>query len=477
MKKRKHLGATLHGLTIWALLGMLLLASTPLGAAWAAAPGGTGPGDALVPVSDWTQLEPGDSVWYAFQYAGDGSEVQIQLGVEHVQGAAFAVWTPEAMRDWGLGLEVNPVGRGSPDPSAGGDQLWTGRFTTPGTYYVVVEHTDVQPWPSHYLLQVRGDGTSFTTPSKTPAAEPAPAKPSAKPAPVPAPAGKLVFQTSVGGDLYVVNVDGTGLRRVADGMDPSWSPDGSEIAFARWREPRGIWVIDADGSGERRVFPWDETRWTSWSPDGSRVLFSRQHGGHQQDREFCFRGQCFTIPAQPKWKLGIIDTSTGAFSEPPAFDYSRAPHWSPAPVDGGSRLVFAMVDGLWVQSEDGSVGYPLTGDVPDTSPAWSPDGSQVAFVRRQHDHWEIYVVDATGGNWRRLTDTPRKPGGALANSVSPAWSPNGQYIAFLTDRTGRWEIWVMRADGTKQKPMFRTALDGVTLDYGYIGERAISWTD
>jgi TolB protein len=294
---------------------------------------------------------------------------------------------------------------------------------------------------------------------------------------VPAPTGRLVFQTSVGGDLYVVNVDGTGLRRVADGMDPSWSPDGSEIAFARWREPRGIWVIDADGSGERRVFDWDETRWTSWSPDGSRVLFSRQHGGRQQDRELCFRGMCFTIPAQPKWRLGVVDASSGAFTEPPSFEYSRAPHWSPAPVDGGSRLVYAMVDGLWVQSEDGSVGYPLTGDVYDTSPVWSPDGRQVALVRRQHDHWEIYVVDADGGNPRRLTDTPRKPGGALANSVSPAWSPDGQYIAFLTDRTGWWEIWVMRADGTKQKPMFKTALHGLALDYGYIGDRAISWTD
>jgi TolB protein len=477
MKKRKHLGAALRGMSILVLLGVLLLASSPMGAAWAAAGGGTGPGDALVPVSDWTRLEPDDSVWYAFHYAGDGSEIQIQLGVEPEKGAGFALWTPEAMRDWGLGLEVNPIGRGSPDRSVGGDQLWTGRFTTPGTYFVVVEHTGDQPWPSYYKLQVRGSGVSFGTPAPAPVDEPAPAKPSGKTGPVPAASGKLVFQSSVGGDLYVINVDGTGLRRVADGMDPSWSPDGSQISFARWREPRGIWVIGADGSGERRVFAWDETRWTSWSPDGSRVLFSRQHGGRQLDREFCFRGQCFTIPAQPKWKLGITDASSGAFTEPPTFDFSRAPHWSPAPVDGGTRMVFAMVDGLWVQSEDGSVGYPLTSEVNDTSPVWSPDGNQVALVRRQHDHWEIYVVDADGANPRRLTDTPRKPGGGLASSVSPAWSPDGQYIAFLSDRTGWWEIWVMRADGTVQKPMFRTALDGLTLDYGYIGDRAISWSD
>ena len=70
--KKKHWEAAVRGLTIWTLLGTLLLASLPMGAAWAAAPGGTGPGDALVPANDWTPLESGGSVWYAFQYAGDG---------------------------------------------------------------------------------------------------------------------------------------------------------------------------------------------------------------------------------------------------------------------------------------------------------------------------------------------------------------------------------------------------------------------
>jgi Tol biopolymer transport system component len=76
-----------------------------------------------------------------------------------------------------------------------------------------------------------------------------------------------------------------------------------------------------------------------------------------------------------------------------------------------------------------------------------------------------------------LTNTPRKPGGGLGNSVAPAWSPDGNYIAFLSDRSGKWEIWVMRANGTQAKVMFPRALDGLTLDYGYVSERAISWTE
>jgi signal transduction histidine kinase len=46
--------------------------------------------------------------------------------------------------------------------------------------------------------------------------------------------GKLVFQTSNGGDIYVINADGTGLRRLTDGMELAWPPDGSRIAFTRW---------------------------------------------------------------------------------------------------------------------------------------------------------------------------------------------------------------------------------------------------
>ena len=70
----------------------------------------------------------------------------------------------------------------------------------------------------------------------------------AAPTPVAEFTGKLVFQVCNGCDIYVINADGSGLRRLTDGMDPAWSPDGKKVAFARWRDPRGIYVIDEDGS-------------------------------------------------------------------------------------------------------------------------------------------------------------------------------------------------------------------------------------
>lgn len=294
------------------------------------------------------------------------------------------------------------------------------------------------------------------------------------------PAGMLVFQTTYGGTFYTINVDGTNLQPVTNGIDPVWSPDGDQIAFVRWEEPRGVWVIDVGTGDEWRVFDWSETRYPAWSPAGDEIVFSRQNGGRTEEKERCFRGRCVTLEPDPHWTLGIVSTGDGAFAEPlPNSEVSLAPDWSP----GGDQVVFDGVHGLQVQSADGQTSYQLTTEAQDTSPIWSPDGQQVAFVSRQHDHWEVYVVNADGSNLTRLTDTPALPDGTAANSVSPAWSPDGNTIAFLTDRAGEWEIWVtaapgeVEADGNSQGPLFDTELDGLTLEYAFQGERAISWTD
>ena len=86
--------------------------------------------------------------------------------------------------------------------------------------------------------------------------------------------GKLVFQTAIGGDIYVVNADGTGLRRVTDGIDPILSPDGTQLAFARWGSPAGVFVLDLRTGEERRVATVDRPRSPIWSPDGSKLAFT-----------------------------------------------------------------------------------------------------------------------------------------------------------------------------------------------------------
>jgi len=85
-------------------------------------------------------------------------------------------------------------------------------------------------------------------------------------------------------------------------------------------------------------------------------------------------------------------------------------------------------------------------------------------------------MNADGSNRVRLTKeepfTPRPP-----HNVSPAWSPDGRHIAFFTNRNSefKWELYVMNADGSDQRPMFETALDDLNIEYGFVLERMVSW--
>ena len=77
----------------------------------------------------------------------------------------------------------------------------------------------------------------------------------------------------------------------------------------------------------------------------------------------------------------------------------------------------------------------------DGRPAWSPDGTRIAFVGDRDGDWEIYVMNPDGTEVRQLTDND-------GNDGEPAWSPDGTRIAFASDRYGDFEVFVMNADGT-----------------------------
>jgi len=128
-------------------------------------------------------------------------------------------------------------------------------------------------------------------------------------------------------------------------------------------------------------------------------------------------------------------------NRPLAFD--ARPAWSP----DGSRIAFeSTVDGrrsVWVMQADGQALRRLTdaaGASSETGPAWSPAGDRIAFASDRDGNAEIYSVAVDGSGIRRLTNSP-------AADAFPAWSPDGARIAFLSDRDGQQAIWVMAADG------------------------------
>lgn len=84
-------------------------------------------------------------------------------------------------------------------------------------------------------------------------------------------------------------------------------------------------------------------------------------------------------------------------------------------------------------------------------PTWSPDGQRIAFESDRSGNWEIWVVNVDGTGLRSLTDHP-------AQDRFPAWSPEGATIAFTSDRAGNLDVWRMNADGTQ--PVNLTQMPG-----------------
>jgi uncharacterized protein YraI len=318
----------------------------------------------------------------------------------------------------------------------------------------------------------------------------------------------IVFQTASGGPIYAINADGTNLRYLTTGLDPALSPDGQQVAFTRWQANQhgalgNLWVINTDGSGERVVLgDVRQPRTAAWSFDGAQIAISIQHGGRTEAVRKCSsqrppreaydisvsgkgRGNvkyCYTLPPKPFWGLRLVDTATGEFEDLPHDTYSFSPAWDPAQ---SWRLVYDGNTGLVNLDLNQGTSWPLTTDIYDHSPAFSPDGSKIAVSYWQHDHWDIHVLNADGSGRVRLTETSLQVIAAQElngesphswNNAAPAWSPDGTQIAFLSDRSGQWEIWLMKADGSDQRPMFSNgALDGVALNYAGVDERVLSW--
>jgi TolB protein len=308
----------------------------------------------------------------------------------------------------------------------------------------------------------------ISTSTLEPAATPIPPTLTPSPTSTPEPAlggssaGLIAFYSERDGnpEIYIMNADGSGLKRLTDDpahdVCPALSSDGSQIAFLTSRhDPDSsfpnlkyeIYVMSSDGSHPRRLTTTDAAEdHPAWSPDGSRLTFDADYDGD---------GYAEIYAMDPDGTNLIQLTSNQA--------NDQFADWSP----DGTQIAFSSDrDGDWniyvmnvadaLQGTDGSHPRALT-DSPlrELFPAWSPDGAQIAFAAvpansRNVDVYVMNVADALqgtdGGNVRQLTDTPYY-------DEDPAWSPDGKHIVFQSERNRNFEIYVMNADGSEQRPL------------------------
>ena len=266
----------------------------------------------------------------------------------------------------------------------------------------------------------------------------------------------LVFATIVGdsGDIFAVRADGTDLRKLTSGpankSAPAFSPDGKRIAYREWQDGNDLIVLMDAGGGSRKILATNASNASyctrgglAWSPDGSSLIF-------RVSSECDLRYDLFVVPAD--------GSAAAAKLLAPGIDSAHAA-WSP----DGTRIAVVGGDpggdlGVYVVDvgPDGAPSGGLTprriaaagGDLPNSGPAtWSPEGTTVLFATEAGD---VAVVAADGSE-------PRVVAKAAFN---PAWSPDGTRIAFhrqvdpseyFQNRPCTARTWVVDADGSNER--------------------------
>lgn len=362
----------------------------------------------------------------------------------------------------------------------------TGPTATPTTPSVVLTPSTATPVP----VAVTGTATS-SVPAATVTTVPTATRTRT---PVSRLGGKIAFQTAVGGEIYLVNADGTGLRRVTDGFDPALSPDGTQLAFVRWGAPDGLYVLDLRSGQERRLAAPQQPRGPAWSPDGARIVLSHTTLQttcldtpfgcfNEEDVQNFFGGRDCIDTAQGRFciadfqrrelyltDLAVVTVADGNWLDLASQRRSQTPSWHPK----RNEILYTGRTGLQLITV-GEVTRPFVNDVTLGSASWSPDGQRIVAQAYKHDHWDIVLLDAAGNLLAQLTQpdplAPQKP-----NNVAPTWSPDGKMILFLSNRDGSWRPYLMNADGSRQTPFLPQVLAKVNFSYNYAAERVFSWS-
>jgi Tol biopolymer transport system component len=224
---------------------------------------------------------------------------------------------------------------------------------------------------------------------------------------------RLAFVSTRDGNGEIYVTDGSTQTRLTtnavDDDEPDVSPDGTKIAFQRGLPPyvdTDVWIMNADGTTQIQLTSSGENYSPTFSPDGSKIAFESTRDGNSE---------LYVMNANGSSQTRLTTTLTLDEGEPT---------WSPAGViayqSGGS---YSAGTQIFTIAAGGGSPTQLTSLGNNYSPAYSPDGSKIAFESTRDGNSELYVMNANGSSQTRLTNS------AVAES-EPSWSPDGAAIAY-----------------------------------------------
>jgi len=252
----------------------------------------------------------------------------------------------------------------------------------------------------------------------------------------------VLYTRVVEGDqeIFVMNADGSNVRQLtyngALDTEPTWSPDGEQIAYSGISEAGGadqeIFVMNADGSNVRQLTANDDRDTDpAWSPNGKQLAYVSDRSGLPQ--------------------IFVLDLGTGRsrplVGQGPDRSSDQGPEWSP----DGQQIVFfsdRFEDvQLFVVNVDGSGVVQLTNrSGTNFYPAWSPSGQQIAFSSDSDGDFELIVMNADGSETRQVTDNDEV-------DLYPLWSVDGERIVFLGGRRDDLRMFSIKADGSEKRKL------------------------
>ena len=239
-------------------------------------------------------------------------------------------------------------------------------------------------------------------------------------------------------EIYIADYDGENQRRVTAGRTlngfPSWSPDARSIAYVSWRRGQpNIFISHIyDGTLDEITKGSGENYLPAWSPDGTRIAFSSTRDGNSE----IYVANKDGSNARRLTNNAAIDTT---------------PTWSP----NGNEIAFTSDRSgspqIYLMSADGlGAVQRLTAESYCDRPTWSPAPyNEIAFESRTGARFDIKIIDVNNRQVKQLTF-------GEGSSESPAFSKNGRHLAFMSDRTGKYQIWTMTRDGRDRRQITKT---------------------